>query len=773
MAVMIDYHSSLGRLRRKPTVDGDASPKVIYRTVKTLNGEHNPHYDASVQDKVERFFGEGAHYFIVNLEWDDDGEIVVPFDLSKIHVCVGPPGEKRLKCVYAPNWDDSKDVNDNLKDFGIAVKDSPKLQKRLGRILGASHTGAVEGARPRIWRGDKGGPEKVTDGFAFISGEMYKKATGKECKNFHAVQFSYLGPEGLLKGTGVIVHNLPHDISVSHWNLKDEIKEVPSEGEKRVLYIEQDFKAKPARTDLQTIVNNGWGNLLSSLIHDMLEDIETLGGSWSIINDWLHHDYAEYDWYEEACANAAAKGKEKPVQLVESCARQNGIHANLSPHVRERAFRAACRLLDIRGVKVPFDKGTSVRGYIVPDLSLFAADGSYKGNGTLKSGQIAAPLVARDEAYLIYRQPNAMREIVTAINVAPKYESDVLIQINEHDMLREDGNWLELWGGADHDDSVILLNDPDAWRDHWENERNWGNMAIPHLESLIDEAVQLGSGNLSIMSQANATMSKTNLTLGQAINFLMNLVLCEQWDWYQEVIEAESLSALYSIYERYHDEDDSPILYADVFAYKDQFTREKHCRVPIKNFENKEEGIPFEYLEVQKVETKLGKMLQEAADRMEEILNVDHHTDSIIQDTWLRQKNVLSWFARACKSDKARKLAGVLHNVYLCLMWQRYSVPEGFEWLFQEAQAMKEESFFERIAFWNEVAGRILAAHEEVARQIVAYTAVLEISPRRRKQRDGSYRVSKGSDKLVWNLSTRPYWVSALKLFQEHKGITA
>lgn len=779
MGTGIEYHRRNKELRRSAAKGGGDNPAVVDRTT-----QHplNPYFDGSVKDKVERFFPEGTKFVIVALEPSPEGPSFA-YDALAVNVAFGKPGSRRLKCLDIPNEGIEDSMPAILARHGINVgvgedgKASPKLFKRLGRVFGTSHIGAYED--PDVYLvPDEKAPLAPTDGFSFIKKSVAEEATGLAFENFDAVQFSYIGPDYMAKGTGVIVHDLEHDLCVlgSH-NCKREVSTLGAS----VLYIEQPFFAKPARTDVQTIVNNKWYYLFKRLTDDELDMLEALGGMVADIDAWHKDEYPPHDWHPIAKKKAERRGKEVPIQTIESALLEHGLHAGLSPAGRQSVFRAAAQLLKIDGFKVPYDPGASLRGYIVPDLTAFNRKGEFIGPqlNSLRKGQVGVGNHVREGNYLAYRQPNAKGEIVEVEAVPGAIWSRSLIQVNVYDC----EEWLAKWGGADMDDAVVLVNEPEAWEQHHKNveEMEKLQLPIPKLEDLIDQSVQAGSGDLTFRDQVDAVMTRPPVTLGQAVNFLMLLVMLEDWDVYRKAAACDTLEDLLDIYNNYHNPEEKKLpKYSDVFSYEDKNVRNGACRVPIEQFEGEDEGEEFEYLEVETIPTELGEVLKKASTRMRQLVEVDYAGEVLFQNTLLRTKGGIGWLKDKVNSEKdkekledTKRHAKALWHLWRCLTYRPHVQVEGFDEFFQEAEEFMIERppFFQRVACWNDMATFILSGRDD-ALSIVAGVGFYANKKQKMKDRaTGDQVVRYGEDRLLWNLGTREHWVKLLKEFQNSLGL--
>jgi len=724
------------------------------------------------------FQGKKVKAYRIRVGSDLGGNPTLPYHLDAVknfQVCWAAPGEGAINALEVEGMPKNISLTRLLETFGITIDHSKveKLHKRLKRALlvacYASHS------EPSIIvNEDDALPVPFIDGCFLIdlatAKKMVKNANRREkLKAYDTIQASLAWSEGLAKGTAILMPNLEADVIVQRCNIKTEAR-----FERPLLTIEGFQHGRTPCTDVQTMINLGGAKTLERVFKHHFENVGRIADDPKAADQWYQDHFHHHDWWKVAIRNYINKGKELPEMRPNlSIAYEIGLkNISHSPVLKEQVYKYACRTLDIRNLKARMPKGEAVAGYLIPDVSRIDSRGYLKDDPVaLKLREISTPFYkgnhVSDGPAVTTRNPNAWGEatMVTVRNKdRKKYQSRTAIQISPEDA---QGNILQIWGGADMDDSISVWSSPDLLEAFQRSEEERITNDIPRidLEKYIDGGVQDGRGfQLTRKGQLQLAIKQSPMHLGQIVNFLMNLRICKQYEWYRRAAACEdfkdskgnlisSVLQLRTLYDMYNKT--NPI-WADVFAPDKAVVEEEgwdpYAKVPM------EKG---EYIPYIPCRTDLGVVVRRLIDVMATMWDLEHSTNLLHDGTTLQSKEG-SLALQDMVKNQASKIRGfIIHWAWKAMtsnvppkplpkdLYDRFLY--DYDW-----EAMSKDrspaGFPKKRKEWGRVVGRILTGDEDKDKEIAAFTGLLFTQHGVHWDREtGSNRLKYGIDSAMWN----------------------
>jgi hypothetical protein len=701
------------------------------------------------------------------------GKILLPDaeEARNFQTCFAEPGARDINTFEVEGWEKSN-IFDFFHKVGIQLEGNAKLHKRLKRALLVACYAGTSDITLKI-NEDDALPVPFIDGCFLIRLEAMQECLRqagirKRLTPYDTVQASITMPEGLAKGTAILMPELSHDVVVQRCNIKTEVK-FPNT--KPLLAFEGFQKARTPCTDMQTMINCMAPKVLMYAFEHHLMQLADIANSNEKTDEWFQKHFDRHDWWKTAVKQHIEKGRDLPdVRPPLSIAAEAGMKTvSQSPVLKETVYKYACRTMDVRDLKARMPAGEAVAGYLIPDVSRISPTGHLQDSpNALKMGEIRAPMTQEHYVHegevLVTRNPNAWGEAITRTVVHhPMYSSRTGVQLSLDD---SNGNALSIWGGADMDDSLTLWQNPTMIKAFINSEEERYQHDIPRidLEKYIDSDVQDGSGfDLSQSGQMKLAMREIPMHLGQVVNFLMNLRLCRQYEWYKRAAACEdgvdqygkpvrAVDQLRTVYDWYNQ---ACRIWADIFCpvlevLEEEDGYDPYARVPM------EDGEYIPYIQCQ---TSLGMAVSQISDTICNMLQVESDTNLLHETATLTTKDGVEWCRSIAELEPARIRACILAWGWKALTGyyappplnpQFHKYIQGLDLL----ELRTSTDFNKKKKVWGELAGRLLTGDMEKDRQIVAFLGGIQLGWGRNYCRlEKKVRWKFGLDSIMWNPS--------------------
>lgn len=784
------YEQNLAILKRVRLKDEEVAKPTVVDLTALVDGirEHKLLHWFQGKDvtalKIRLRVNKKGDVSLPNTRTIDDGTKEgkeIAFSKKDFSACFAEPGEKELNAFVIPGFAGQHNLRQILSEFGIMIDpnaDLQKLPKRLKRALLVATYAASTDISIIVTPNDAL-PEPFIDGCFLINlkkaQKIVKEAGRKEkLKAYDTIQASLAWPEGLAKGTAILMPDLAADVIVQECNVKREVKfNGPP-----LLAIEGFHHARTPCSDLQTMGNLMATEALERVARAHLNKVAQIADDPEAADRWFAEEFKHHDWYRAAVRAHLKDGKPMPKHKPPlSIARDAGIQKiSQTPVLKEVTFKHACRTLDIRQLKARFPHGEAVAGYLIPDVSRIDKKGYLRDSKeALKVCELRAP---RDRKHriptgpaIITRNPNAWGEALKRkiVDTGPKYRSRTGVQLGLDEA--KAGTSLSVWGGADMDDGLSLWTGKDVIEafDESEKERHENDIDRVDLEQYIDTAVQDSSGfDLTLLGQMMLATRPLPMHLGQIVNFFMNLRLCRQYDWYKKAAacknttdekgnEIPAVVHLKKVYDLYNTV--WPI-WADIFCPDwdtvDQFGIDSKARVP------RHMG---EYIAHTKCHTDMGIVVGRLGDTIFNMLECERGTNILHSGARVCTIEGSKWLAAQAKRQPSMIRAVVLEWGWKALTARNPIDPlcddlmEKFIIGFTDFKLREDRSWEGRLKKqkeWGKLCGRVLTGTEEKDREIVAYLGVLLVGYGRHWDREKQMYAKKyGIDSIMWNPTIR------------------
>lgn len=549
----------------------------------------------------------------------------------------GKKGEGTLTVVL--NKDRGWDLVSNLRKSGILVTaDSPKLMKRISRLFAGNALGHRDnnGFNYRIIEDEHKSPIPVTDGMAFVKSKFIALLLNKRDKNKKLIipkqgstyRFVMLTHEGQIKGTCVCIDDLQNDIVAARHNVKTEVRF--KDKDRKWFCLEEVEKTKIGKMDLQTTINMDMVTEFSHYVKQELKRVRSYLVEPKKLRTWVEDEGVSSAWFfknlEKAKERILAK-KETKIPAFITCspldmALNNDVDIMMSPRMMQTALIKMVKGINIKKLSVRCPH--SIRGYIIPDLSQFnLKTGEFEPNRTtvLKYNEVGvdSEYIPSGKEVLVVRQPNAPGEAIvwksraaavssTSIQISPLSEPSMAEYYP--DMTVGEESWLELAGGADFDDAVMIYFHKSLVQRAKKRLEYLASLSLPkaNLEAIIDDGAQLGDGKYDRLSILKFVLTRSAMGLGASINYMMGAVLVKRWDVYKNIVAAESPLELRQDEHMYLTSKKATM--PDCWCPRDFYKQEEGVKLPVLQWANKY-GQRFEYYKVKREKTKLCILLEE------------------------------------------------------------------------------------------------------------------------------------------------------------------
>lgn len=667
--MLLDYNTALYNLKRNRPGERGPEVRLVDLTELVFGVKEN---------KVERWLPKGTKALKIHLGIDNQsGAVIWPdIDLGKLSVIFAEPGSKSLNALVIPG----KGVGDMYKflaEYGIIVERTEKARtkafKRLKRSLTVGTIASTTNFSMKIVQDPALAPESLTDGMAFVKlSKIRKMLPNENLEDGDCFTYSYAGPEGTSKGTLVARRHLTEDLIIPGLhNIKTEVKffgcEALNNKGQRVLAIEQVLSNRVPCTDLQTMINMGSEELFSIAIQEHITELERIAAEPGYAQYYFDWVFPRKDWFQFVVDKAVEKGLDLPeVPPILHQARKDGLPVMMTPQLHKELFNFARKSFDVRDLKARLPKNKASAGYIIPDLSQFDENGEFHQNGMgLEENQISFPGDLEVGPTICYRQPNSWGEAVPAINVKAPVKSRSGVQLNIHNA----AEWLKIWGGGDYDDALNGIYDESAFRAYWnsERERTEAGIGRVQLEKYIDLAVQDSSNyELNFTDQVACASRRMELSLGQIVNFAMNIVLTARTEpsqiaWYKKIETCKNIQQLKAVWDEYHNSE-LPPMYADIFCPKKIDEYDPYARVPAVEWEEFVDNYgnvkrqPKLYMEHRRVKTKLGDFIANVSSYMNDLADLDNASNILADSTYIQSEEFMSFLNEYCRYNSKEEM---------------------------------------------------------------------------------------------------------------------
>lgn len=661
------YNLLLEDIKRNGQINQSESPDHVDMTL--IKGVHS--------HKLSFWFGAKAKLDKYTIPRDEDGIDWenLPFDYKNVTAAWAKPRSGAVYVLTVPGHT-GPDYPANLQSLGLEVDPGPKLFKRLKRAFGVLTIASRGNFKYRIER--KEAPKRVTDGMCFASARFLQSMLHEVVRTGDVFQYSMLTPDGMSKGTCVALDDLDTDVVIpGEHNVKTELRSKTQS----LFCIEGYQLPKQAKTDIQTMIHCGTGLEFEHSFYAELDKLADLAENLDASGELYWSEYESHDWFSAALVAADRAGTPPPkyeTRPILSWAHAMEIDIRVSPTLRRELFNWASKRINIKRLKAPA-RGT--RAYVIPDLSQFDhTTGAFRPDPSraIRPDCIAFPKTSEGPVAVI-RQPNGMGEATLTNNVVPAVTSQgVQVSILACDpelaasyptFRAPKRSLLDHHGGMDFDDSLVCYCAPEVVTavHHRINEVRALGLVHSNMEELVDAAVQNNDAPFTGPGQVGVAMHSQEMNLGQAVNFMMNLALVQDWEAYNHAASSKDINELAWAETQYLNPPTGLPVYADCWRPESESEFDPFARVPIQEYGD--ESTPFSYYHTAEYPTELGRMMREAGDAMDNLITTVRTFKDMEQQAALCSPEGMA-FLRRCITrlgTEGIQLGEALFSIYLKL----------------------------------------------------------------------------------------------------------
>jgi len=325
-----------------------------------------------------------------------------------------------------------------------------KYVKRLYAPYQAHTFVPVSDVKYRIieYDGDLG---RVLEGAVLIRHSAANKWFGGNIKVGEILKFTALTVEGMVKGHALVLPDSRLSYDFVSYEIKREVRS--TSGEMFVGMIGRAIGHDWARTDIQSLTNFELASFFHEETRAFLDEVET-----HIMDpEWLREKLAVYATLDDD--PDAGQTAMKLVQALKQF--DNPLEF---PFMKRSIINTFLKMMTDPGRgRVITHK--AIKRYLFPDMTAFNHKGEFMGEGSGVLGHASVFAGSNVEGDVVFhRQPNAEGEYYPAVAIV----SEKLAELEGHALfysvadLKEAAYMLEVLGGGDNDDGVIVWYDPDV-----------------------------------------------------------------------------------------------------------------------------------------------------------------------------------------------------------------------------------------------------------------------------------------------------------------------